>query len=134
MSWNVDRPIVARGNLRTIEYAVRANGSMPAKDFIEGLDDRELRRLDTLFRRMADTGRIHNNEQFKQVEVKIYEFKRHQIRLGCFQVGDRWRLTHGFVKKSPKWPKSEIARAKQIMQEDLDRDTDKRIKGRQRKR
>jgi hypothetical protein len=134
MSREADRPIVVRGSLRTIEYAVCANGTMPAKSFIEGLDESELRRLDTLFRRMADTGKIHNSQQFKQVEGRIYEFKRYQTRLGCFQVGDRWRLTHGFIKKSDKWPRREIERATRIRQEDLERDNATRSKGRQGKR
>ena len=134
MRRDADRPIPVRGSLRTIEYAVCANGSMPAKNFIEDLDESELRRLDTLFRRMADTGRIHNRKQFKQVDGKVYEFKRYQTRVGCFQVGDRWRLTHGFVKKSDKWPKREIERATRIMQEDLARDDVARSKRRQGKR
>ena len=134
MRKDADRPIVVRGSLRTIEYAVCANGAIPAKDFIESLGESELRQLDTLFHRMADTGKIHNRQQFKQVDGKVYGFKRYQTRVGCFQVGDRWRLTHGFIKKSDKWPKREIERAIRIMQEDLERDDKARSKGRQGKR
>lgn len=134
MRRDADRPILVRGSLRTIEYAVRANGSMPAKDFIEGLDENELRRLDTLFHRMADTGWIRDCQKFKQVDGKIYEFKRYQTRVGCFHVRNRWRLTHGFIKKSDKWPKREIERANRIMREDLERDHATRNKGRQGKR
>ena len=130
----VDRPIVVRGCLRAIEYAVCANGSMPAREFIEGMVESERQRLGVLFRRMADTGEIHNPQQFKKIKDKIYEFKRYQTRLGCFQVGDRWRLTHGFIKKTDKWPKREIERATRIRKEDLERDDTTRSKGRQGKR
>jgi len=122
MSEEPDRvEVVVRGAMRTIEYAVCANGSSPARGFIESLDERDQRRLDVLFRRMADTGKIFNREQFKQVKGKIYEFKRYQVRVGCFQVQSSWILTHGFVKKSPRWPKSEIERAERIMSEELAR-------------
>ena len=49
--------------LRTIEYAICADGSMPAKEFVEGLDESEQRKLDTLFRRLAAMGKIFNKEQ-----------------------------------------------------------------------
>jgi phage-related protein len=102
---------------------VTASGAMPAKEFIKELDDGDKRKLDVLFRRMAEMGRIFNREQFKQVEGKIYEFKRYQLRIGCFQAEHRWLLTHGFFKKSDKWPKSEIDRAQRIMNEHLQRKT-----------
>ncbi len=95
---------------------------MPAKEFIERLDESEQRRLDTLFRRMADTGKIFNREQFKQVEGKIYGFKRYQTRVACFRIENRWVLTHGFTKKGDGWRKSEIERAERIMKEHLARE------------
>ena len=118
-----ERSIVVRGSLRTIEHAMRANGAMLAESFVETLDEKDQRRLGVLFRRMADTGKIHNKEQFKKVRGKIYEFKRHQVRVGCFQAGAAWRLTHGFIKKTEKWPEREIERAQDIMKEDLEYDT-----------
>jgi hypothetical protein len=132
MSKDADSSIVVRGNQRTIEYAICANGSMPAKEFIEVLDERELRQMDTLFRRMADTGKIFNKEQFKQVKDKIYEFKRYQTRVGCFQIGTRWVLTHGFIKKADRWRNSEVERAERIMEEHLAREAvEKKKAGRQ---
>lgn len=120
MSTDAEREVVDDGPERTIEYAIAVNGAKPAKEFIRGLNDAEQRKLDVLFQRMADTGRIFNKEQFKQVEGKIYEFKRHQVRIGCFQMGRRWLLTHGFRKKSKKWPRSEIERAQRIMNEHIE--------------
>ena len=51
MAKEADRPaVVVRGMMRTIEYAVCANGSMPAKEFIEEkLNERDLARLVALF-------------------------------------------------------------------------------------
>ena len=123
MSKDADRPvIVVRGTARAIEYAVCSDGSMPAKEFIEGLDDSDQRKLDTLFRRLSETGKIFNREQFKLVDGQIFEFKRYQVRVGCFQIGTRWLLTHGFIKKQDKWPKAELARANRIRTEHLERE------------
>jgi hypothetical protein len=127
MSKDADRPdVVVRGTARTIAYAVCSDGSMPAKEFVEGLDDSDQRKLDTLFRRLADTGKIFNREQFKLVEGEIFEFKRHQVRVGCFQIETRWLLTHGFVKKRDKWPKAELERANRIRSEHLKREQKQR--------
>ncbi len=122
MEGKPDTFVLVRGTLRTIEFAVCTSGDSPAREFLDNLDEADQRRLDVLFRRMAETGKIFNLEQFKQVDGKIYEFKRFQIRLGCFQIGSRWLLTHGFIKKSPKWPMKELERAERIMEEHLRRE------------
>jgi hypothetical protein len=123
MSEGDDRPeVLVRGNLRTIEYAVCSDRSMPAREFVECLDESDQRKLEVLFRRMADMGKIFNREQFKLVEGKIFEFKRFQIRIGCFQIGARWILTHGFKKKGDRWPDSQLVRANRIMAEHLARE------------
>lgn len=98
------------------------------------MDDSELRRFATLFNKISHFGTIHNTQQFKKIDGKIWEFKRNQARIGCFQVGDRWRLTHGFIKKRKDWPKRQIDMAKKIMEEDLKRDQVTRTRGRKRKR
>lgn len=132
MSKDADSNIVVRGNQRTIEYAICTDGSMPAKEFVEGLDESEQRKLDTLFRRLAAMGRIFNKEQFKQVKGKIFGFKRYQTRVGCFQIGMRWVLTHGFIKKGDRWKKSDIERAERIMEEHLAPEAAKKKKARRR--
>lgn len=73
--------------------------------------------LAALFDRMAQTGKINNREKFKKVEGDIFEFKKFQIRIGCFQVTRTWFLTHGFTKKQDHWPKSELKRANDIREE-----------------
>lgn len=122
MSKDADSTIVVRGNLRTIEYAIRANGSMPAKKFIEGLSVPDQAKILVLFRRMAEKGDVPNREQFKLVEGKIFEFKKQQIRVFCFRKENRWLLTNGYKKKRDKLDRSEIDRAQWIMQEHLERE------------
>lgn len=119
--------VLARGKACTIECAVRANGSMPAREFIEELEAAEQRKLAVLFQRLADTGRISNREQFRKVTGKIWEFKRYQVRVGCFQAGTRWLLTHGFHKKADHWPKGELERAERIRVEHLNQEQTRKL-------
>ena len=103
MSKDADSNIVVSGPWRTIEYAVCANGSMPAREFIEGLDESDQRKMATLFQRMAEHGNVPNREQFKPVRGKIFEFKKHRIRVFCFREsgrdssGKRGRLPYGIL-------------------------------------
>ncbi len=122
MSKDAEGKIVARGGARTIEYAVAANGSSPAEAFVEGLSPGDHAKLLALLKRMADHGTIPNREQFKKIRGKIFEFKKHQIRVFCFQEGNRWLLTNGYLKQKDRLHRGEIDRAERIMAEHQDRD------------
>jgi succinyl-CoA synthetase alpha subunit len=65
--------IVYEGTSKTIAYAIDANGSMPAKDFIECLRDDDKRKLLVLFSRMGDVGRIANYQKFKKLESTEFQ-------------------------------------------------------------
>ena len=125
MDKKADSLIVVRGVMRTIEYAVCSNGSMPAKEFIESLSISEQAALASLFRRMADHGSFRNQERFKFIRGKIFEIKRHQLRVFCFRRGNRWFLTNGYKKKRSRLDPNEIARAKRVMAEHLERKAEK---------
>jgi len=129
MSKDADRSvIVVQGTARTIEFAVCSNGSMPAKEFIEGLDASDQRKLAVLFQVLAAKGAISNRQHFRKVSGAIWEFKRFQIRVGCFQTEARWILTHGFVKKDDRWKPAELERANRIRTEHLEREQKERMK------
>ena len=117
MSGPADRRIAASGAWGTVEYARRSDGTWPAQDFVDNLEDKVKAALAVLFKRMADQGRITDDRKFKHEEGEIYAFKRFQIRLPCFRIGSSWFITHGFMKKKDRWPSTEITRARDIMRE-----------------
>ncbi len=97
---------------------------MPARSFVEDeLTSDEQAKMAVLFQWLADKGKLHNKEKFKKLvgSANIYEFKHKQIRIGCFQSGRNWFLTHGFRKKRLDWPKVELARAERIREEHITR-------------
>jgi hypothetical protein len=78
-----------------------------------------------LFQQMADYGRL-SWKRFKSEMRDLYAFRHEvrnlQIRFPCFQDGNRWLLTHGFVKPGAKrglgdWPEQEVKRAREIAAE-----------------
>jgi len=72
--------------------------------------------------RLADDGRVANQERFKRVEGTdgLWEFKLHQIRIfGFFLSGGRFILTNGVRKKQDRLSKSDIAVAEAIRGEHI---------------
>jgi hypothetical protein len=109
--------LAERGDWGTIEYVVLRSGDCPSEEFVAGLDLPDKAKLARLFQRMATTGHISNPEKFRKERGEIYGFKSFQIRIGCFRVGRKWLLTHGFRKKKNHWPNSELKRAEIVRNE-----------------
>ncbi len=116
-----DNNLIIKRTWGEVRYAVRSSGKMPAKKYLESLVKEDRFRLEALFERMATFGKVKNKEKFRKLEDEIWEFKSGQHRLLCFQVSNRWILTHGFLKKSGKTPRKEIERAIVIMREHTER-------------
>ena len=114
--------VLCVGRKLTVEFAVRSDGTMPAKLFFDSLDPQDKRKLMVLFQWLADEGRIVNREKFKKVEGTqgLFEFKSFQIRMpGFFTPDRRFVITHGFRKKKDAFPKSEVEIAYRIRDENL---------------
>jgi hypothetical protein len=129
--------LVARGRWGTVECAVRPSGEAPAKDIFETVCEsvREKgkneplatasARFAVLFQQMADYGRV-SPKRFKSEMGRLFAFRHEvrnvQIRFPCFQDGNRWILTHGFIKAGARkgqgqWPEGKVQRANDIMNE-----------------
>lgn len=119
MAGKADDNIVLTRDWGSIAYAVRSNGNMPAKAFLESLSRQERIKFETLFEFMACQGRISNKEKFRKLHGQIWEFKSGQFRIACFQKSNIWFLTHGFVKKTGKTRNIEKKRAEEIRKEHL---------------
>jgi len=111
--------IVVKGNWGTIEYAIKRNGKRPAEKFLGSLVKEDRSKLSHPLEKMANEGIVRNPQQFRCLGDKIFEFKSGQVRLLCFQRGNSWILTHGFIKKQDKTRRKEIKKARAIMEEHL---------------
>jgi hypothetical protein len=113
-------PVIAyRGSRFTVEFAIRADGSVPGLDFFNQVEERWEARLLVLFKLLGDTGRINSQEQFRKFAGDFFEFKAFQNRMPCYYRADkRVVITHGFIKKKEgAAPKQEANRAELIREE-----------------
>lgn len=119
-----DEP-AATGDWGAVVWAVEASGARPALAYFEALSDEDAAKMQVLFERLAERGRINNTEQFKKLgtlrERAVWEFKRHQVRfLGGFAPGRRqFVVAHGLRKKRDKLRPADIERAVRILTEHL---------------
>jgi phage-related protein len=112
--------VIARSPLwGTVEYAVRLNGDMEARDWLEDQSKQIQASFGVLFQKIASGQRITNQTQFRHLGGAIWEFKRGGQRIAAFQAGKSWFLTHHFKKGGTKCPPREIARAENIREECL---------------
>lgn len=112
-----DPAIAAEGLWGRVEYARRADRTMPAKLYVQSLTKEEGARIRALFKMMADVGQIWNRTKFKQIEGEIFEFKSHQVRVSCWRVGNCWYLLDGFTKKQDNWKLGELKHAQNLLEE-----------------
>ena len=124
---DADEKIICKDKWGTVEFAVRKNGSMPAKEFLYKVKRRDRTnraRLDVLFMRLAQRGKNNLSEGvFDNLTKEIFEFKRHPYRVACFFIENRCFLTHGFRKRPGyAFVAKEIQTATEIMAEHLERE------------
>ena len=92
-------------------------------DFLNGLGaglEKDADRMLALLERVAQQGSQRNDKISHKIEGDIWEFI--QGRLRVFYFYDEGRLvvcTHGFVKKTQKAPKGEIATANRVREQYL---------------
>jgi hypothetical protein len=111
--------VAYRGICLTVVYAIRADDSIPALDFFDGLDRQWQARFLTLYTRLGDSGRISNLEQFSKFGEGFWEFKAFRYRMPCYyREGRQVVITHGFIKKKEgRAPEQEKTRACDIWRE-----------------
>ncbi len=112
------------GHYFTIEFFELEGGASPAADFVESLGDADRAKVDALFARLCDHGRITHPEKFKKIEGSdgIFEFKSFQIRLFCFFAPNhRVVLLTGLRKKKDKHNRQDVQRAEAYKRAYLDR-------------
>jgi phage-related protein len=110
--------IFYEGERFIVECAIRSNGTSESETFLDNLSKPLRAKIIKIIKRYADVGWVRNSEQFKKVESDIWEFKEFQRRILMYHCArGRIALTHGFIKKGDRIPKTQTDRAKQIMLE-----------------
>lgn len=109
-----------------VDYYALPGGCQPAKEYIKSLDSKlrskTMRSVDLL--RMK--GHLMGEPESKHLEDGIFELRTTMGNntsriLFFFCVGDTAVLTHGFLKKTQRTPRREIAKAKRSRKDYLAR-------------
>ncbi len=102
-----------------IEYVELPNGRIPARDFIDSLDDKAAARVDAFIERLRIYGNRMEAKFVKKLtrdifELRVKQFDRIFRILFFYQPGMLIVITSGFQKKTQETPRSEIARAERL--------------------
>lgn len=102
-----------------IEYVELPNGRIPARDFIDSLDDKAGARVDAFIERLRLYGNRMERKFVKKLKGDIFELRVKQFDrifriLFFYQPRMLIVITSGFQKKSQETPPAEIARAERL--------------------
>jgi phage-related protein len=102
-----------------IEYVELPNGRIPAREFVDSLDDKAAARIDAFIERLCVYGNRMQGKFVKKLtndifELRVKQFDRIFRVLFFYQPGMLIVITSGFQKKTQETPPSEIVRAEQL--------------------
>jgi phage-related protein len=102
-----------------IEYVELPNGKVPARDFVDSLDDKTAARIDAFVERLRTYGILMQGKFVKKLtddifELRVKQFDRIFRVLFFYQPGMLIVITSGFQKKTDQTPRNEITRAEQL--------------------
>ncbi len=103
----------------TIEYVELPNGRIPAREFVDSLDDKAAARIDAFIERLRAYGNRMQGKFVKKLtddifELRVKQFDRIFRVLFFYQPGMLVVITSGFQKKTEQTPPGEIIRAEQL--------------------
>jgi phage-related protein len=102
-----------------IEYVELPNGRVPAREFVDSLDDKAAARIDAFIDRLRVYGNRMQGKFVKKLtndifELRVKQFDRIFRVLFFYQPGMLIVITSGFQKKTEQAPPGEITRAVQL--------------------
>ena len=103
----------------TIEYVELPNRRVPAREFVDSLDDKAAARIDAFIERLRIYGNRMQGKFVKKLtddlfELRVKQFDRIFRVLFFYQPGMLIVITSGFQKKTEQTPPGEITRAAQL--------------------
>ena len=95
------------------------NGRIPAREFVDSLDDKAAARIDAFIERLRVFGNRMQGKFVKKLSDDIFELKVKQFDrifrvLFFYQPGMLVVITSGFQKKTEQTPPGEIAKAEKL--------------------
>ena len=103
----------------SIAYVALPNGRVPAREFLDSLDEKSAARIDAFIERLRVYGNRMQGKFVKKLtndifELRVKQFDRIFRVLFFYQPGMLIVITSGFQKKTQDAPAGEITRAEQL--------------------
>jgi len=103
----------------SIEYVELPNGRIPAREFVDSLDDKAAARIDAFIERLRVYGNRMQGKFVKKTlgrnfELRVKQFDRIFRVFFFYQPGMLMVITSGFQKKTEQTPPAEIAKAEKL--------------------
>ena len=103
----------------TIAYVELPNGRVPAREFVDSLDDKAAARIDAFVERLRIYGNRMQGKFVKKLTQDIFELRVKQFDrifrvIFFYQPGMLIVITSGFQKKTEQSPPAEISRAERL--------------------
>ncbi|HXY24288.1 MAG TPA: type II toxin-antitoxin system RelE/ParE family toxin [Candidatus Acidoferrum sp.] len=103
----------------SIAYVELPNGRVPAREFVDSLDDKAAARIDAFIERLRIYGNRMQGKFVKKLtddlfELRVKQFDRIFRVLFFYQPGMLIVITSGFQKKTEQTPPAEITRADRL--------------------
>jgi phage-related protein len=103
----------------SIAYVALPNGRVPAREFLDSLDDKAAARIDAFIERLHVYGNRMQGKFVKKLtndlfELRVKQFDRIFRVLFFYQPGMLIVITSGFQKKTQETPTAEITRSEQL--------------------
>jgi phage-related protein len=96
-------------------------GNSPVYDFIEGLETQTRAKVDRQLHHLQEYGATLAVPNMKALGQGLYELRvrgKREVRVFyCFRSGKNVYVLHGFIKKTQKTPKKELAIARKRQNE-----------------
>jgi phage-related protein len=102
-----------------IAYVELPNGRIPAREFVDSLDDKAAARIDAFIERLRVYGNRMQGKFVKKISDDIFELRVKQFDrifrvLFFYQPGMLIVITSGFQKKTERTPPGELAKAEKL--------------------
>jgi phage-related protein len=102
-----------------VDYVVLPNGRIPARDFVDSLDDKTAARIDAFIDRLRIYGNRMQGKFVKKLsdnmfELRVKQFDRIFRILFFYQPGKLIVITSSFQKKTEQTPVAEMTKAEKL--------------------
>lgn len=109
----------ASGREYAIEYYMTADGDCPVKEMLDDMTLKHAAKTRKFFELLEEKGpglpRPYADAVQGKIRELVVDIQHHGYRFLHFYAGKTIVMTHGFLKKTPRTPPSEIERAERYM-------------------